>query len=41
MEKKQKMLLVIDPQYSFLDGGELGVDGSMKIMDDLKQHIEN
>ena len=41
MENKQKMLLVIDPQYSFLDGGELGVDGSMKIMDDLKQHIEN
>ena len=40
-KKKQKMLLIIDPQYSFLDGGELGVDGSIKIMDNLTEHIKN
>lgn len=40
-KKKQKMLLVIDPQYSFLDGGELGVNGSMEIMDKLCEHIKS
>ena len=36
-----KMLLVIDAQYDFLDGGNLAVNGSMEKMNKLVEHISN
>lgn len=35
----RKLLLVIDCQYDFLDGGKLGVDNSTKVMQDLTVYI--
>ena len=36
----KKILLVIDCQYSFLDGGELEVKGSTNIMENLMEYIK-
>ena len=33
------MLLVIDCQYGFLDGGKLGVDGSTTMIDNLTKYV--
>lgn len=35
-----KMLLIVDPQYDFLEGGSLGVNGATEKMDKLTEHIE-
>lgn len=35
----KKLLLVIDCQYDFLDGGKLGVDNSTTVMQDLTVYI--
>lgn len=40
MEKKQKMLLIVDPQYDFLEGGKLGVNGATDTMNRLVEHID-
>lgn len=37
---KRKMLLLIDCQYDFLEGGKLGVEGATQKMNDLVAHIE-
>jgi nicotinamidase/pyrazinamidase len=37
----KKLLLVIDCQLDFMDGGKLGVNGSTPIMDNLALFIEN
>ena len=36
----KKLLLVIDCQYDFLDGGKLGVDGSTEKIDNLTKYIK-
>ena len=36
----KKVLLVIDAQKDFLDGGKLGVNGSTKVMDELSEFIK-
>jgi nicotinamidase/pyrazinamidase len=36
----KKALLVIDVQKDFLDGGKLGVNGSIKVLNDLPEFIE-
>jgi len=36
----KKALLVIDAQKDFLDGGKLGVDGSIKMLSELPEFIE-
>ena len=35
----KKILLLIDCQYDFLDGGKLGVDGSIEIMNRLIKYL--
>lgn len=41
MEKKtNKMLLIIDPQYDFIEGGKLAVEGGTKALDNVVERIE-
>lgn len=40
VENPQKGLLVIDVQKDFLDGGKLGVNGSVKMLNDLPEFIK-
>lgn len=37
----KKILLAIDCQYDFLEGGSLGVNGATEKMNNLAKHIEN
>ena len=37
----KKALLIIDVQKDFLDGGKLGVNGSIKMLNDLPRFIED
>lgn len=35
----KKILIIIDAQYDFIEGGKLSVDGATKIMDNLVKYI--
>ena len=37
----KKMLLIVDAQYDFLEGGSLAVNGSTEKMNNLVEHISN
>lgn len=39
VEKKNKCLFIVDPQYDFINGS-LAVDGAKGIMDDLARYVE-
>lgn len=37
----KKVLIIVDPQNDFIEGGSLAVDGAKKAMDNLVAHINN
>ena len=39
-KNSKRVLLIIDVQYGFLDGGELGVNGSIDKMDAIAKYIK-
>lgn len=40
MTKPNKVLIIIDPQLDFLEGGSLALNGAKGIMDDLTRYVE-
>ena len=37
---KQKILIIVDPQNDFIEGGSLAVEGARKAMDNLTKHLQ-
>ncbi len=37
---RQKILIIVDPQIDFIEGGSLAIDGARKAMQNLTQHVE-
>jgi len=37
---KQKILIIVDPQNDFIEGGSLGIDGAKKAMENLTKHLK-
>lgn len=40
MTEKHNVLLIVDPQYDFIEGGSLPVNGATKAMEELSEHIK-